>query len=109
MMKIDLPADNRVLTNTTVQPPPARAEQNASPSATATAAKSARSAGVAVTVSPLARSLGTAKTGDTADVDTNKVNSVRTAIEQGTYVVNAEVIADKLLANAQEMLNRTRS
>lgn len=108
-MKIDQPSDTRVLTNTTLQPPPARAGQGASPSATAIATKSAQSAGVAVTVSTLARSLGTAKSGDTAEVDTSKVNSVRTAIEQGTYVVNPEVIADKLLANAQEMLNRTRS
>lgn len=38
-----------------------------------------------------------------------KVEAVRSAIEQGTYVVNPEVIADKLLANAQEMLNRTHN
>jgi negative regulator of flagellin synthesis FlgM len=39
----------------------------------------------------------------------DKVNAVRASIEQGTYVVNPEVIADKLLANAQEMLNRTHN
>jgi len=33
----------------------------------------------------------------------------RREIEQGTYVVNPEAIADKLLANAKEMLDRTRS
>ena len=45
----------------------------------------------------------------TADVDMEKVSAVRTAIEQGTYVVDPQAIADKLLANAQELLDRTRN
>jgi negative regulator of flagellin synthesis FlgM len=32
---------------------------------------------------------------------------VKAAIQDGTFTVNAEAIADKLLANAQELLNRT--
>jgi negative regulator of flagellin synthesis FlgM len=43
------------------------------------------------------------------DIDTAKVASVKSAIQDGTYVVNPEAIADKLLSNAQEMLNRTKS
>ncbi len=73
----------------------------------ASAAKSSRSAGVAVSMSALARTLEQNDAGDTADVDAAKVASVKTAIQQGTYSVNAEAIADKLLSNAQEMLNRT--
>jgi len=46
--------------------------------------------------------------GEASDIDTVKVNSVRQAIAQGTYKVNPEAIADKLLSNAQEMLKRTR-
>ncbi|NDP39586.1 MAG: flagellar biosynthesis anti-sigma factor FlgM, partial [Rhodoferax sp.] len=46
---------------------------------------------------------------DASVIDAKKVAQVRSAIEQGTYVVNAEAIADKLLANAQEMLNRSTS
>jgi negative regulator of flagellin synthesis FlgM len=42
-----------------------------------------------------------------AEVDAEKVSAVRSAIQQGTYVVNPEAIADKLLSNAQEMLRRT--
>jgi negative regulator of flagellin synthesis FlgM len=42
-------------------------------------------------------------------VDTAKVDAVRTAISQGTYVVNPGVIADKMLSNAQEMLPRNRA
>ena len=86
-----------------------RAGQGAVATASADASKSTQSAGVAVTVSTLARTLGASKATEAADVDMAKVNSVRSAIAQGTYVVNPEVIADKLLANAQEMLNRTRS
>ncbi len=108
-MKIGQPSDNPVPVNTTAQSVPAKAGQSASATASAAAAKSPQSAGVAVTVSTLARTLGSAKSGETADVDTAKVNSVRAAIKEGTYVVNPEAIADKLLANAQEMLNRTRN
>lgn len=73
----------------------------------ATAARNPRSAGVSVSVSTLARTLEKNPAGDAADVDAAKVASVKNAIQQGTYTVNAEAIADKLLSNAQEMLNRT--
>jgi negative regulator of flagellin synthesis FlgM len=41
-------------------------------------------------------------------VDTEKVNAIRSKIEQGTYTVNAKAIADKLLSNAREFLERNR-
>ena len=62
--------------------------------------------GVGVTVSAQARALEQASS--SAEVDAEKVNAVRQAIEQKTYTVNAEAIADKLLANAREMLDATR-
>ena len=64
--------------------------------------------GVPVTISSLTRTLEQSGQAGGADVDMDKVNAVRAAIERGTYAVNPEAIADKLLANAQEMLNRTR-
>ncbi len=73
----------------------------------AKATQAALPAGVAVTVSKEVRAMKQAHSSDVPDVDMAKVNAVRAAIEQGTYVVNPGAIADKLLANAQEMLSRS--
>ena len=43
-----------------------------------------------------------------ADFDAGKVKAVKAAIENGTFKVNAEAVADKLLANAEETLSRSR-
>ena len=40
--------------------------------------------------------------------DASKVKAVRAAIEKGTFSVDAEAIADKMLSNAQEILARSR-
>ncbi len=106
-MKIGQPSDNPVSLNTAAQTAPPKGSQNAGVSAAATAAKSTQSAGVAVTVSTLARTMEATNRGQAADVDMEKVMAVRAAMQNGTYKVNAEAIADKLLGNAQEMLNRS--
>jgi negative regulator of flagellin synthesis FlgM len=82
---------------------------NLAGTASAKATKDAVSSGVAVTVSSLAKTLELANRGESADVDLEKVSTIRTAIEQGNYAVNPEAIADKLLSNAQEMLQRARN
>lgn len=107
-MKIGQPSDIPSSVPSTVSGAAQKAAQksSASTAATTSAAEGTRSAGVAVTVSTLARALEKPDRSD-ADVDTQKVASVKAAIEDGTFVVNAEAIADKLLSNAQEMLNRT--
>ncbi len=42
------------------------------------------------------------------DFDAGKVASVKQAIEQGSYKVNAEAIADKLISNARDLLPNKR-
>ena len=107
-MKIGPPLVNAILINTGVQTPSAKPERGAVAAANANSAKSTLSAGMAITVSTAARSLSAAGRTDAADVDMDKVNAVRAAIQQGTYKINADAIAGKLLSNAQELLTRNR-
>ena len=87
-----------------------QAKSPVAPSAAEGAAKGAQAAsaaGVPVTVSTAARSLDqTARA--SGDFDAGKVKAVRAAIEKGTFSVDAEAIADKLLDNAQEIISRSR-
>ena len=87
-----------------------QAKSPAAPRAAEGAAKGAQAAsaaGVPLTVSTAARSLDqTARA--SGDFDAGKVKAVRAAIEKGTFSVDAEAIADKLLDNAQEIISRSR-
>ncbi len=71
-----------------------------------TAATPAPAQGVPVSVSRAAILMAQAPRSSVADVDQKKVDSVRSAIEKKTFKVNAEAIADKMLNNAEEILNR---
>ena len=51
-------------------------------------------------------SAATSLVGSEPDFDAGKVERISNAISQGQYTVNPEAIADKLLANAQELLSR---
>lgn len=65
-------------------------------------------AGVPVTVSSSVRSLDqNAKS--SSDVDMAKVNAIRAAIANGTFKVNASVIADKMLVDAAALLGAARA
>jgi negative regulator of flagellin synthesis FlgM len=48
-------------------------------------------------------------TSATADFDADKVKRISDAIENGTFKVNPEAIADKLIANANEVLGKVSS
>ena len=63
-------------------------------------------AGVPVTLSATVRGADASRS--SADFDAGKVKAVKAAIENGTFKVNAEAVADKLLANAEETLSRSR-
>jgi len=71
-----------------------------------TATAAASSPGVAVVITRSNRGTGTAMA-SAPDVDTKKVAAMKAAIANGSFVVNPEAIADKLLSNAQEMLPAT--
>jgi len=90
----------------------AAARQQAKAAAPAPAAEAAAqgatraAAGVPVTLSSAARGVDANRS--TADFDAGKVKSVKAAIDNGTFKVDAEAVADKLLSNAQEVLSRSR-
>lgn len=87
---------------------PKTTQGNASTVAAQSAAQAPQSAGVAVTMSNMAKGLEKATKTDLAgDIDAKKVAAVKSAIEDGSFSVNPEAIADKLLANAKEMFDRT--
>ena len=79
---------------------PAPAAEEAAQGATRAAA------GVPVTLSAAARGVDATKS--TADFDTAKVKAIKAAIEKGTFRVDAEAVADKLLSNAYETLSHSR-
>jgi len=45
--------------------------------------------------------------GGAPEFDSEKVSRIAQAIREGKFTVNPEAIADKLIANAQELLSRT--
>lgn len=80
---------------------PSTAERKSLPDA---AAAPAAEASAKVALSPAASSLSVA-TGDVA-FDTAKVERIAQAIRDGKFKVDAEVIADRLIVNAEELLGR---
>lgn len=83
--------------------PPAGAESAAAAGA---AAKPQAGAGVQVTLSSSTSQALSGAGGSNSDVfNAEKVESMKQAIANGTFQVNAEAIADKMLSNAAEMLN----
>ena len=102
MMKIGQQPDIPPAAGQVAQSATSRAGQAAAPQAR----NDRKTPGVGVTVSSQARALE--QSSGAADVDMDKVNAIKQAIDKNGYVVNAETIADKLLANAREMLDRSR-
>ena len=80
------------------------------PKADASAAKAATSTasdpGVAVVVTNSTRTKDNATASSV--IDTKKVAAMKAAIQDGSFKVNPEAIADKLLANAQELYQTTQ-
>jgi negative regulator of flagellin synthesis FlgM len=63
-------------------------------------------ASVEVKLSPVTQTMTNNVARSGTDVfDATKVQAMRTAIQNGSFSVNAEAIADKMLANAREMMS----
>ena len=104
-MKIGNSDSPQPLATTTLVP-----SQSAAPEPKAGAAPNAPpdpSAQVALSSTATALLQGT--TASNADFDTEKVARVASSISEGTFKPNPEAIADKLIANAQELLNKASS
>lgn len=63
--------------------------------------------GVSVSISDPVRSM--VQGGNVAVINMEKVLAIRASMEQGAFKVNPEVVADRLLGNAQEALSRGRA
>lgn len=99
-MKIGNPADKRNLTP--VDTTPAKAKDDAAKSAPAVSGAADPSAKVQFS-DAAAKLMSNA---DSAVFDRAKVDRISQAISDGSYKVDAGVIADKLIANAQELLGK---
>jgi negative regulator of flagellin synthesis FlgM len=102
-MKIGNPADKPAAHAVTTGAPAANGAAHAS-SASAIPAKADASAKIELsnTASTLLSS------GATAEFDAGKVARISQAINDGTFKISPESIADKLIANAQELLSKVR-
>jgi len=106
-MKVDLMSEIQIGT------PPAGAtkpvERPASGNTSGTTRSSpSRSASSASSTTVTLSAQSQALTGSSDVVDMGKVESMRSAIQNGTFKANPEAIADRLLSNAKEMLTASR-
>lgn len=75
----------------------------------ASAGKAGQSTAAAqVELSSTASSLISGAGSDEGSFDAEKVQRIAKAIEDGKFTINADAIADKLIANASEMVNRAQ-
>jgi negative regulator of flagellin synthesis FlgM len=93
----DLPASKTAANNT----------PKAEPNAAQVATSAASNAGVSVVITSTSRTLGKDPVNQAPEIDSKKVEAMKAAIQDGSFTVNPEAIADKLLSNAQEMFRTT--
>ena len=106
-MKIGNPADKPMLAPAAATPAQAPADA-AKPAHGAGHARGAANVDASATVA-LSSSASTLLSGGAAsDFDADKVARIAGAIAGGTFKINPEAIADKLIANAQELLAKVQ-
>jgi negative regulator of flagellin synthesis FlgM len=103
-MKIGNPADKPVAAPAAGSHAAAAEATKASHAPTGAASSSAADPSATVALSSTASTLLSGSSG--GDFDAAKVAAMSAAIAGGTFKVNPEAIADKLIANAQELLTK---
>ena len=104
-MKIGHPADKPAAAATGAPAAADAAKAGQAQAATATAGAADPSATVALSSTAATLLSG----GASGEFDAEKVARMSEAIASGSYKVNAEAIADKLIANAQELLVKVKA
>jgi negative regulator of flagellin synthesis FlgM len=104
-MKIGHPADKPVAAGTPAAADTAKAGQAQAAAAPAAAGAADPSATVALSSTAATLLSG----GASGEFDAEKVARMSAAIASGNFKVNAEAIADKLIANAQELLVKVKT
>jgi len=89
-------------------PAPAAAARSPADEAAKAAAAGGADSSAKVEISGTAASLLAGAKGAPAEFDAAKVTGISQAIADGTFKVNPEAIADKLIANAQEVLGKVK-
>lgn len=86
-------------------------EENTSPRGNGTSATQSGNPGVQVDLSPLSTKLQSIEAGGSAADAANpaRVNEIKQAIADGRFKVNPEVVADRLLATVQELIQAYRA
>jgi negative regulator of flagellin synthesis FlgM len=103
-MKIGHPADKPVAAGT-----PAAADTAKAGPAHGAAAPTAAAADPSATVALSSTAATLLSGGASGEFDAEKVARMSAAIASGDFKINAEAIADKLIANAQELLVKVKT
>jgi len=106
-MKIGHPAD-KPLPAPAVGTPAASAEAARSTPAQPAGAAGAAGVDASATVALSSTASTLLSTGSTGEFDADKVARIAGQIAEGSFKVHPEAIADKLIANAQELLSKVR-
>ena len=104
-MKIGNPADKPASAPAAHGTPAAHAHGHHAPAAGAIPAKADASAKIELSSAASTLISGSS----TPEFDAAKVASISKAIDAGTFKINPEAIADKLIANAKEVLAKVQS
>lgn len=103
-MKVGHPADKTAPVTVAANPSPA---QDAAKAQTASAIPPTADPSAKIELSSAASTL--LDNASSADFDAEKVARISQAIDDGSFKINADVIADKLIGNAKELLTKSAS